>query len=200
MVKYCIQRVKIIHSPTGSNNLIIAEHVIPVENFQSEDYLFLTHLDEYTAAKIPEKEVIELLQEFSGEIFLINEFSRNGEKQDNHVHGQNHVPPKNHLQTKVGLGEPIDVPENQPETAYFGGFNMAECMATSIGKIAESFGETTEYAILEDYTLHGHETLEKAISGEEKIEEIEDLIEPGYVEPREIQEYPENTRITNSGI
>ena len=110
-----------------------------MENFQSEDYLFLTHLDEYTATKIPEEEVIELVQEFPGEIFLINEFPRTGEETDTTVHGQNHVPGENHLQTRVGLGEPREIPENPPETAYFGGFNMTECMAgrlhiTRLGK------------------------------------------------------------------
>lgn len=78
---------------------------------------------------------------------------------------------------------------------------MTECMATSIGNVAEAFGETTDYAVLEDYTLQGWEKLEDVIkTDQQEIETMEDLVEHGYVENQRLDQYPENCRIASSGL
>ena len=170
-----------------------------MEDFSSGDYLFLTHLGDYTESIIDEEEVEELITAFPGEVFLVNEFPRENEDFEKEIFGEYIVPDENLLQTRVGLGEPEELPECPPETAYFGGFTLTWCMSITAGNVVEQYGEDTEYAILADYTVDTLETtLEESIEGIDNIETVTDLEEQGYVKKGDIENYPEDCRVISS--
>jgi len=168
--------------------------------FESKDYLFITHLGEYTENLISEQEVLDLVEFFPGETFLVNEFPKENEDFESSVFGEEYVPDENLLQTRSGLGEPINVPKEAPETAYFGGFKLTFCMANTVNKVFEEYGQNTDYSILTDYTLDGPETLEDAIEGEEDLDSLTDLERLGYIAENGISQYPEKSRLTSTGI
>ncbi|MEF8880686.1 MAG: hypothetical protein V5A72_02565, partial [Candidatus Nanohaloarchaea archaeon] len=155
-----------------------------MNRFNSGDYLFLTHLDDYNESLIGKEQVRRLVSDFPGAVYLVNEFPREHEDFENEVSGQELLPEENLLQTKVGLGEPEGVPEGHPETAYFGGFNLHECMANTVDRVVDEYGGGPNYAILEDYTLHGFEVLKDKIDSEE-VETVEDLVDVGILEEYE---------------
>lgn len=170
-----------------------------MNEFNSDDYLFLTHLDDYNENLVGKEDVRRLVIDFPGAVYLVNEFPREHEDFENEVSGQELLPEENLLQTEVGLGEPERIPQDPPATAYFGGFNLHECMANTAHRVVDEYGEESDYGILEDYTLHGFEVLEEKIDSEE-VEILEDLVDLGILEKDEIEKYPQDCRIVSSNV
>jgi hypothetical protein len=167
--------------------------------FGSGDYLFLTHLDGYNEDLVGREQVRALIEDFPGEVYLVNEFPEDHEDFEKQVSGEELLSEENLLQTRVGLGEPRTVPMPSPETAYFGGFNMPECLSNTVDKASDFYGEESDYAVLKDYTIHGFETLEEKI-GDEEAETLEELVEKGILEEEDVSLYPPNCRVVVSDI
>lgn len=167
--------------------------------FGSGDYLFLTHLDGYDEDLVGREQVRGLIEDFPGEVYLVNEFPEDHEDFEKQVSGEELLSEENLLKTTVGLGEPRTVPRPSPEIAYFGGFNMPECMSNTVDKVSDVYGEKSEYAVLKDYTIHGFETLEEKMEDEE-AETLEELVEKGILEEEDVSRYPSSCRIVASDI
>ena len=168
-------------------------------NFSSGDYLFLTHLDEYNEDLIGGDQVRALIEDFPGDVYLVNEFPEDHEDFEKQVPGEELLSEENLLQTIVGLGEPRTVPVPSPKTVYFGGFNMPECLSNTVDKASDFYGEESNYAVLKDYTIHGFETLEEKM-GDEEAATLDELVERGILEEEDVSRYPPSCRVVASGI
>jgi hypothetical protein len=165
-----------------------------MDSFESEDYLFLTHLGGYTESIINEEDVENLTELFPGKTFLVNETPQENEDFENKVHGE-HTANTFILETLSGLGEPEDVPEPVPDTVYFGGFRVDFCMANTAERIHQEHGEEPSYAVIADYTIGNNQsTLETQLESHQCVETIEELKEYGYGEAV-IDQYPDDCEI-----